>query len=420
MLDLRRLRLLRELNERGTIAAVADALQFTPSAVSQQLAMLEREAGVRLLERAGRGVRLTDPALVLVGHADALLERAALAEADLAAAAGTVTGRGRIAGFQSVALRLALPAIEALARDAPRLRCELIEAEPEQALPALALGDVDLVLGDEWQHQPRRLPAGSNATSCSATRCTLVLPARHPLARRHREAVPLAELAGEAWTTGHAGMGWEEMTQRTCRELGGFDPDIRHRTNDATIGLALVARGLAVTLLPDLALPARPPGVALRPIAEGPVSRAIFAATRAADAARPSTQALLAAVREAAGRRLGRRRADRSGAFASTNPPPRRATDRAAGHDQPVDAEVGVGGHGVGVERARRRDRDVERAGRARAGDREVERLAVLAPSRRRPTRKPYQPSAWRAARRKARSVCPPTTTGSGRWTGRG
>src|SRR5262245_25990971 len=121
MLDLRRLRLLRELHERGTIAAVADALQFTPSAVSQQLAVLER---------AGRGVRLTDPALVLVEHADALLERAALAEADLAAAAGGVVGRGRIAAFQSVALRIAIPAIEALRTSAPRLRCELVEAEP--------------------------------------------------------------------------------------------------------------------------------------------------------------------------------------------------------------------------------------------------------------------------------------------------
>src|SRR3954469_14782341 len=133
MLDLRRLRLLRELSERGTIAAVADALQYTPSAVSQQLAMLERETGVRLLERAGRGVRLTDPALVLVDHAGGLLERAARAEADLAAAAGTVAGRARVATFQSAALRIALPAIVALTRDAPRLRCELIEAEPEQA-----------------------------------------------------------------------------------------------------------------------------------------------------------------------------------------------------------------------------------------------------------------------------------------------
>jgi DNA-binding transcriptional LysR family regulator len=245
-------------------------------------------------------VRLTDSALALVDHADALLERAALAEADLAAAAGTVTGRGRIAAFQSVALNLALPAMQALARDAPQLRCELVEAEPEHALPALALGDVDLVLGDEWQHQPRPLPEGLERHDLLADPVLLVLPPRHPTARRYPEAVPLAALAGEAWTAGHAEMGWQEMTQRTCRELGGFDPDIRHRANDATISLALVARGLAVTLLPELPLEGRRRGVALRAIAEGPVDRAIFAATRAADAARPSTQALVAAVRDAA------------------------------------------------------------------------------------------------------------------------
>jgi DNA-binding transcriptional LysR family regulator len=300
MLELRRLRLLRELNERGTIAAVADALQFTPSAVSQQLAMLEREAGVQLLERAGRGVRLTDAARVLVEHAEVMLDRAALAEADLEAAAGTVAGRGRIAGFESVLLRLGLPAIEALASDAPRLRCEVVEAEPEQALPALALGDVDFVLGDEWQHQPLRLPEGIERHDLFLDPVRLVLPARHPAAQRHRDAVPLPELAGEAWATGHVGMGWDEMTRRTCRDFGGFGPDIRHRTHDATVSLALVASGLAVTLLPDLVVPDRHPGVVLRDIAEGPVSRAIFAATRATDTARPSTEALLAAVRNAA------------------------------------------------------------------------------------------------------------------------
>src|SRR3954454_13061541 len=141
MLDLRRLRLLHELHERGTIAAVADALQYTPSAVSQQLGILEREAGVSLLERAGRGVRLTDAALVLVEHATAMLERAELAEADLAAASGAGAGRGRIAGFQSVMLRVAVPAMAALARDSPRLRTELTEADPEDALPQLAIGD---------------------------------------------------------------------------------------------------------------------------------------------------------------------------------------------------------------------------------------------------------------------------------------
>ena len=298
MLELRRLRLLRELSERGTIAAVADALQFTPSAVSQQLAMLEREAGVPLLERAGRGVRLTDAAHVLVGHAEALLRRAELAEADLAAAAGTVAGRGRIAGFQSVLVQIALPAVEALGRDAPRLRCEVVEAEPEHALPALALGDFDLVLGDEWQHQPVRLPDGVERHELHRDPVYVVLPASHPAARRHE--VPLAELAGEVWTCGHAGTPWEEMVERTCRGLGGFEPDIRHRTADANVSLALVARGLALTLLPGLPLSHRPPGVTLRHIADDPVWRAIFAATRTSDAARPSTQALLASVTDAA------------------------------------------------------------------------------------------------------------------------
>jgi DNA-binding transcriptional LysR family regulator len=302
MLDLHRLRLLHELHARGTIAAVADALRFTPSAVSQQLAVLEREAGVKLLERAGRGVRLTDAAVVLVRHADALLERAELAQADLAAAAGRVAGRGRIASFQSAAFHLAVPAMQALAREAPDLRCELVEAEPEESLPALALGDVDLVLADEWQHQPLARPAGVNREDLLRDPVQVVLPKDHPAARRHRHAVPLAELAGEAWTTGHRETAWEQMVRRSCRELGAFDPDIRHRTNDSVTSLALVAGGQAVTLLPDLVDPdpATHPGIAVRAIAGAAVHRTIFAATRAADAKRPSVQALLAAVRAAA------------------------------------------------------------------------------------------------------------------------
>jgi DNA-binding transcriptional LysR family regulator len=236
----------------------------------------------------------------LVRHAEALLERAELAQADLAAATGTVAGRGRIASFQSVALRLALPAMQALAREAPGLRCELIEAEPEQSLPALALGDVDLVLADEWKHQPHARPAGVEREDLCLDPVHLVLPEDHPAARRHRQAVPLAELAAEAWTAGHRDTGWEEITNRTCRELGGFDPDVRHRTNDSVTSLALVANGQAVTLLPQLVRPEAQPGVSVRAIAEGSVHRTIYAATRAADAKRPSVRALLAAVRSAA------------------------------------------------------------------------------------------------------------------------
>jgi DNA-binding transcriptional LysR family regulator len=181
--------------------------------------------------------------------------------------------------------------MERLAHDAPGLRCEFVEGEPEEALPALALGDIDLVIGDEWEYQPLRVPAGVERVELLRDPVRLVLPAGHPPAR-------IADLADHKWVTGPAGLGWDEMTVRLCRDLGGFEPDVAHRTNDATIATALVARGLAVTLLPELAL-ALYGGVAVHPIAERPVSRIIFAATRATDAARPSIQALLAEIQAA-------------------------------------------------------------------------------------------------------------------------
>jgi DNA-binding transcriptional LysR family regulator len=299
MLELRRLRLLSELHARGTIAAVAEAVQYTPSAVSQQLAMLERETGVVLLERAGRGVRLTDPALLLVEHADALLEAAARAEAELAKAVGAVTGRGRIASFQSGALRIAIPAIARLRQDAPRLRCELVAAEPEEALPALALGDVDLVIGDEWQHAPWRVPSGLERHRLLTDPVLLVLPAEHPTARRRRRVVGLAEFADAVWITGPRGLGWNEITERLCLEAG-FTPSVRHRANDAVVAAGLVASGSGVALLPQLALPDHEPRIAVRRIARPGSARTIHAVTRAADAGRPTTGALLAAVRDAA------------------------------------------------------------------------------------------------------------------------
>ena len=149
--------------------------------------------------------------------------------------------------------------MQALAREAPGLRCELVEAEPEQSLPALALGDLDLVLADEWQHQPRSRPAGVDRHDLHRDPVHLVLAEDHPAARRPRATrCRWRELAGEPWATGHPGTGWEEMTERTCRQLGGFDPDVRHRANDSVVCVRLVAHGLAVTLLPDLA-PRGPP-----------------------------------------------------------------------------------------------------------------------------------------------------------------
>src|SRR4029450_3054771 len=115
-------------------------------------------------------------------------------------------------------------------------------------------------------------------------------PRGDELGGRHAAHVPPPpqRRARRAPASAHAGTSWEAAPQRTCRRYGGFEPDIRHRTNDATVSLVLVARGLAVALLPELVVPGRHPGVAVRDIAEGPVSRAIFAVTRASDASRPS------------------------------------------------------------------------------------------------------------------------------------
>jgi DNA-binding transcriptional LysR family regulator len=300
MLDLRRLRLLRELSERGTIAAVADALRFTPSAVSQQLAVLEREAGVALLERSGRSVRLTDAGRVLAGHASALLERAEQAEADLAAADGTPAGRLRIAAIQSISLTIAPRALARLATTTPQLRIELIEAEPEHALPALLLGDYDLVLADEWPNQPRPRLAGIDRHDLLDDPIRIALPADHPAAQAHPQTVRVDRLARDPWVSSAPGMGWNDVTTRICRDRGGFEPDIRHRTNDAIVSLQLVAHGLAVMIIPQLSAADQTPGVTVRDIHGASLTRTIFAASRAADEHRPSVNAALLALRAVA------------------------------------------------------------------------------------------------------------------------
>jgi DNA-binding transcriptional LysR family regulator len=242
---------------------------------------------------------------VLVRHAVVLLDRAEQAEADLAAAVGTPVGRARIAAFQSVSLAIAPPALATLADTAPQLRCELIEAEPEQALPALVLGDFDLVLADEWPHQPRPRLAGVDRHELLADPIRIALPVIHPAAQADLHAVRVQDVSAEPWVSSDPGMGWNEVTTRICREHGGFDPDIRHRTNDAIVGLRLVGSGLAVMVIPQLAAAGPYPGVAIRDISGASLNRTIFAATRTADARRPSVCAVLGAVRAAAVAALG-------------------------------------------------------------------------------------------------------------------
>jgi DNA-binding transcriptional LysR family regulator len=293
MLDLRRLRLLREVHHRGTLHAAARALDYSPSAVSQQLAALEREAGTPLLEKAGRGVRLTDAAVVLVAHAEALLARMEAAEADLAVAAGRIAGAVRVAAFQTAAVHLVAPAIKALAVAAPDLRVEVVDEELEEAAAALLLGGVDVALGDEYDGLPRPRPAGVRRRVLLREEVRLVLPADHPLADDRSPS--LAALAGAAWAVAKPGTGHREMTVGACRGLGGFEPDLRHSSNDLTVLLALVRAG-AVCLLPELVGDAE--GVVFRTPAEGPLHRDVFALTRATR--RPAVAAVLDALSAAA------------------------------------------------------------------------------------------------------------------------
>ncbi len=298
MLDLHRLRLLRELEARQTVRAAAEALGYTPSAVSQQLAVLEREAGAVLLERVGRKVELTDAGRVLVRHARSLLEAAEAAEAEVAqVAAGQVAGVVRVSAFQSAFLRILAPAVRELAATHPHVRVEASELEVEQGVPSLRLQQLDVVVGDEYDDQPRPVHADLSRSDLVRERVRLVLPVDHPMSRRRK--VPLAQLREQPWAACQPGTGHREMQIRTCRQLGGFEPDLRYASDDFLILLELVRTTGACALLPELVLGYEAPGVVVRDLVEGSLGRSVYLLTRSArtPAVRVVTEAL---VRQAA------------------------------------------------------------------------------------------------------------------------
>ena len=298
MLDLRKLLLLRELHARGTVTAVAEALAFTPSAVSQQLAQLQREAGVPLTERVGRRLRLTDAGLRLVEHADALLARVEEAEAELQAAGGMVHGTLRLASLQTPLLSLVPPAVRRLTGEHPGLRVELVESEPEASLPALALGEYDVAIAEEYDDAPRRRLPDLDREALCRDDIVVVLPAGHRLAAT-QEPVSLADLAGDAWLSPHPDTQFAQSQLRLCRQAGGFEPDLRHWANDIAIIIELVAAEQGVGLLPGLARAGRDRRVAVRPIAGSSPARTIFAFTRRSTSGRPAVDALVERLREA-------------------------------------------------------------------------------------------------------------------------
>jgi molybdate transport repressor ModE-like protein len=296
MIDARRLRVLREVAQQGTLAAAADALHLTPSAVSQQLAALEREVGQPVIERNGRGVRLTGAAEVLVEHANVVLAQLEAAEADVAAYAEGIVGTVRVAGFATGLGELVAPAVVALRASHPRLALIAEELEAPECFLALARGDVDIALS----MASRQAPEDPRFTRRPLLTDTLdaVLPADHPLA--DREEIVLSELAGEVFVGPPEGTSCHDVTVTGCA-AAGFTPAFRHRTLDFHTAMALAAAGLGVTLVPRLGQAAVPPGAVVRVLAQPAPARHVFAATRAGAERRPAVAAVLEALSPGSG-----------------------------------------------------------------------------------------------------------------------
>lgn len=291
MYDVRRLRLLKELADRGTLAEVASALNFSPSSVSQQLSLLEREVGVPLLVPSGRRVLLTPEAQTLADRAGEVLALLERAEADIAARTVTVSGTVRLAIFQSAAIALLPQTLTLMAREHPQVRVEVVQHEPEAALQRTATRDFDLVVAEQY-------PGHATAWHEGLDRRPLVRDALRVLVPADSHLEVLADAAGSAWVLEPKGSASRHWAEQQCR-LAGFEPDVRYESADLEIHLRLVESGNAVAMLPDLVWSGRAaPGRAITP-AGGP-ERSVFTAARTSGATRPAVVALRSALEAAA------------------------------------------------------------------------------------------------------------------------
>ena len=294
MLDVRRLRVLHAVSAYGSVTAAAAALGYSAPAVSQQLAALEREVGMRLTERAGRGLELTPAALILVGHTDALLARLEAAEADLGALRDQIAGRVALAAFPSAAAGLVPTVWAALAGSAPEVRLDLTEMEPEESLPAVLRGETDVAVAHEYDLLPRPLDPLFERRELLDDPVWLAVPEDYPM----DGPVPLSSLAGQPFLAPREATSCAEMIQRACARAG-FVPRVVARATDFAVLLSLVAAGAGVTLVPALAARRLPPRVRLVPPAE-PVTRRVFTVSRRGGDRKPAVRVVLDALSAAA------------------------------------------------------------------------------------------------------------------------
>ena len=292
MLDVHRLRLLRELQRRGTLAEVARALSYSPSAISQQLSQLETETGVRLLERVGRGVRLTEQARILVRHTDAVLERLELAEAELAASLTEISGTLRVASFQSVLLTLIPTALTRLADRHPDLRVEMTQRQPDHAFAGLLTHDFDVVLGEEYAGEPGVLVPGVDEEDLLLDEIRLALP-RH--GRWSDPDTAITDLAGAPWVLDPVDSPPGRWARALCR-AAGFESDVRFDSPDYLLHVHLVETGHAIALLPDLLWTDRDADLQLVHLPGRPTRR-LFTGVRRGATGHPAVRAFRASLR---------------------------------------------------------------------------------------------------------------------------
>jgi DNA-binding transcriptional LysR family regulator len=288
-MDLERLRVLHAVHTAGSVVGAAQALHVTTSAVSQQMARLEREVGQRLTERRGRGIRLTEAGELLAREADDLLAHAEQVEARLAGHRGIVAGTLSIAAFATAARGLLPAVLHDLRSRYPELSVSLSEQEPHQAIPALRRGDLDVAVVQEWPDAPLAIPGGLARRGLLEDAFDVALPAGHPLAGQG--SVAIEELADAEWISWSAGQICHDWLVRTLR-AHGTQPRIRHTASEHSTQLALVAAGLGVALIPRLGREPAPTSVRFAPIAPSPV-RLIYALWRASTTSRPAISAAL-------------------------------------------------------------------------------------------------------------------------------
>src|SRR5262245_7680110 len=290
MFDLLRLRLLRELAHRGTMTAMAAAFRMTSSAVSQQLATLQREAGVPLLERVGRRVRLTADGARLAAHAEAILQAVDAAQLDLKAGGEKPRGVLEVASFSTFAKARLLPAVVRARQRFPELRVVIHELEPADSIEAVREGRCHLAVIFAYNLAPRPEVDGLVSQELMEERLLLALPEKW---RGERDPIGLKRLARENWIVGSRQADDRRLVERACA-VAGFEPRITHAVNDYDLELRMISAGLGVGFIPELGLQfSSAESIEVRTASGPPLSRQVHALTRSALVGSPMVRAVL-------------------------------------------------------------------------------------------------------------------------------